>query len=105
VSAVTAVGWRTVAVAHTLDRACMGHCFSYANYEPSTAQFRVRVLDGSPLAMARFRDSLSMQRGEYRVRAEDLPLWLIRYCGPGPQACAQPLRVGDRFELSAPRWN
>ena len=29
--------------AHVIDRACIGHCFSYANYEPATAQFRVRV--------------------------------------------------------------
>ena len=24
-----------------IDRICVGHCYSYANYEPSTDQFRI----------------------------------------------------------------
>src|SRR5581483_5632654 len=31
---------RANALTHMIDRACIGHCYSYANYEPSTAQFR-----------------------------------------------------------------
>ena len=37
------------AVTHMIDRACLGRCFSYANYEPSTAQFRIRTRGRKPL--------------------------------------------------------
>src|SRR5216110_2725629 len=30
-------------ISHACERACIGHCFSYANYEPSSGEFRVRV--------------------------------------------------------------
>src|SRR4029077_8385465 len=30
-----------------LDHACIGRCFSYANYEASTGQFRVRANPGN----------------------------------------------------------
>src|SRR5271157_5619728 len=39
---------RVNALAHMIDRVCLGRCFSYANYEPSTAQFRIRVTGASP---------------------------------------------------------
>jgi len=32
---------------HLVDRACVGRCFSYSNYEPSSGQFRVRALPGN----------------------------------------------------------
>src|SRR5437762_14022682 len=34
---------------HMVDRACIGKCFAYANYEPPAGQFRVRVKHGSPI--------------------------------------------------------
>src|SRR5208282_5966424 len=36
-----------VLVQHIADRACIGHCFSYGNYEPASAQFRVRANPGN----------------------------------------------------------
>ena len=47
ISAIDDPGLRVNALAHAIDRACIGHCYSYANYEPSTAQFRVRAERGS----------------------------------------------------------
>jgi len=29
------------------ERACIGHCFSYENYEPSSRQFRVARAEGA----------------------------------------------------------
>lgn len=67
-------------VGHFVDRACIGHCFSYANYEPSSGQFRIRVQPGSPVAVASDDDSEDMQAGEYEVQDEDLPMMEIYQC-------------------------
>jgi hypothetical protein len=65
---------------HIADRACIGHCFLVSNYEPSTGQFRLRALQGSPVATASVDDSEDMQSGEYDVQEEDLPLQQIYQC-------------------------
>jgi hypothetical protein len=64
-------------VGHSIDRACIGRCFSYANYEPSTAQFRVRADPGNPLVASTYRDSAALQTGSYVVTPSDLPLYQI----------------------------
>jgi hypothetical protein len=64
----------TFAVLHMIDRACLGHCFSYANYEPSTAQFRIRAVAQNPYVASRYGDSWAMQTGNYVVQERDLPL-------------------------------
>ena len=44
-------------VAHMIDRACVGRCYSYANYEPSTAAFRLRTVADNPYVTAHYADS------------------------------------------------
>ena len=67
---------------HIPDRACLGHCFLFSNYEPSTKQFRIRVREGSPVVTASVDDSEDMQAGNYDVQDEDLPLKQIYQCDP-----------------------
>jgi len=62
---------------HTLDRGCIGHCFSYANYEPSSGAFRVRATGTNPIVVAEDRDSNALQEGRYVVKPGDLPLYQI----------------------------
>ena len=64
-------------LAHTLDRVCIGHCFSYANYEPATAQFRIRAQTGNPIVVAEYRDSSALQVGTYVVKPADVPLYQV----------------------------
>jgi hypothetical protein len=71
--------YRTIYL-HIPDRACIGHCFLVSNYEPSTRQFRVRVLPGSPVVTASVDDSEDMQSGTYDVQDEDLPLKQLYQC-------------------------
>jgi hypothetical protein len=40
--------WRIWFINHIVDRACIGHCYAYANYEPASGQFRVRVRPAAP---------------------------------------------------------
>jgi len=82
---------------HIIDRVCIGHCFSYDNYEPSSAQFRVRANQGNPFALADTQDTWAAQTGKYVVRAGDLPLFDISRCDSSTTAlCVRELAAGDK---------
>jgi len=82
-------------LAHLVDRICVGRCFSYANYEPATAQFRVRADHENPFVVSNYDESYSIQTGGYVVKPRDLPLYNIDLCEPGsPRICVAPLRAG-----------
>jgi hypothetical protein len=68
---------RTFAVIHMIDRACVGRCFSYGNYEASTTQFRVRAAGSNPYVVFRYGDSIDIQRGKYVVKPHDLPIYKV----------------------------
>jgi hypothetical protein len=86
---------RITATAHMIDRACIGHCFSYANYEPGTAQFRVRALAGNPIVVSTYQDSWDIQTGVYHVKDRDLPLYQIQRCGESQSFCVRQLKSGE----------
>jgi hypothetical protein len=62
---------------HMVDRVCIGRCYSYANYEPATKDFRIRVNGAGPIVAATYLGSWQMQQGRYIVGAADLPLYQI----------------------------
>ena len=82
---------------HVIDRACIGHCFSYSNYEPSSGQFRLRVRPGSPVVTASNGDSQEMEGGAYVIGSADPPLKNIYQCVPGDLTtlCIRDLAVGE----------
>ncbi|HWY42963.1 MAG TPA: hypothetical protein VNX66_05670 [Candidatus Sulfotelmatobacter sp.] len=92
--------WRVQFIAHSVERACIGHCFSYSNYEPSSGQFRVRARPGSPVVTDTAYKSEAMSSGDYVVQPEDLPLISIYQCGDSDWTilCAAPLSAGNRTE-------
>jgi hypothetical protein len=91
-------GSRVSFIGHIADRACIGHCFSYANYEPSSGQFRIRVHPGSPVVSASDDDSEDMQAGMYDVEDEDLPLEQIFQCDEKDltKLCIRDLASGEK---------
>jgi hypothetical protein len=68
---------RVNALTHMIDRVCIGHCYSYANYEPSTWQFRVRAVAPNPYVASTYEDSFALQTGQYVVKPDDLPLYQV----------------------------
>jgi hypothetical protein len=84
-------------VHHIVDRACIGHCFTYSNYEPSSGQFHVRVLPGSPLIAYHAAVAQEMEAGNYIVRASDPPFVDIYQCDPADFTvlCARTLTPGE----------
>jgi hypothetical protein len=85
-------------IGHIVDRACIGHCFSYANYEPSSGQFRIRAHPGSPVVSASDEDTEDMQAGEYEVQDEDLPVMEIFQCDEKDltKLCIRDLASGEK---------
>jgi hypothetical protein len=81
---------------HAVDRACIGRCFSYANYEPSSRQFRVRAQPGNGIVLDNFADINAVQTGTYIVQNRDLPIYLLYECGPkGGNVCTRSLQAGE----------
>jgi len=81
---------------HDLDRACIGHCFSYANYEPSSGQFRIRAGPGNGIVLDDYGDVDAVAGGRYTVQQRDLPVYLVYPCGPDlREVCTRPLQVDE----------
>jgi hypothetical protein len=100
---VTATIWapsdsRLPFVVHMVDRACVGKCFSFQNYEPPSRQFRVRVKEGGSLLNTDNSDaSQQMEAGEYVVQPADLPMAQIYQCDESDltRLCIRQLTVGE----------
>jgi hypothetical protein len=84
-------------IEHIVDRACIGKCFTYANYEPPAGQFRIRVKPGSPIVTDSVEDSLDMETGFYVVRPQDLPMNQIYQCDEKDlsKLCIRDLAAGE----------
>lgn len=92
--------WRVPFIYHSIDRACVGHCFSFANYEASSLQFRVRALPNNAIVTTSVDQSDDMSSGDYIVRKKDLPLVSIYQCGDADftKLCARSLQEGQKTE-------
>lgn len=85
-----------ILIQHMLDQACIGHCFSYGNYEPACAQFRVRTTPNNPYAMFSYERTSDMEDGTYEVQAGDLPAYQVYQCSEGgTDLCIRPLAAGE----------
>jgi hypothetical protein len=85
-----------VLIQHILDRACIGHCFSYGNYEPASGEFRVRAEPENPYAMFDFNDTADMEDGTYEVQERDLPAYQVYQCSAsGEELCIRALEAGE----------
>lgn len=84
-------------VNHIVDRACIGKCFAYSDYEPPSKQFRLRVRHGSPIVTDSAEDGFHMETGFYVVRAEDLPMNQIYQCDDKDlsKLCMRELSAGE----------
>jgi hypothetical protein len=84
-------------IVHLVDRACVGKCFVFQNYEPASGQFRVRVRPGSPVATDNAETAEKMEAGEYIVREKDLPISEINQCDENDptKLCLHPLAAGE----------
>lgn len=99
---VTATIWaapdsRIPNVVHMADRACIGKCFSFQNYEAASGEFRVRVRQNSRIVSADPAFNEQMEAGEYLVKPEDLPMVHIYQCDAADltRLCLRQLSAGE----------
>jgi hypothetical protein len=82
---------------HMLDRECIGRCWAYSDYEPSSGHFRVRATGPNPYVMAVPNDLDDVIHGRYNAQKEDLPLYQIYACGPREtDLCIRALQEGEK---------
>lgn len=84
-------------IGHIVDRACIGHCFSYADYEPSSRQFRIRAAANNAMVTTSPDDSSLMETGRYVVQPQDLPMAQVCQCDAADQTklCLRELKAGE----------
>lgn len=88
--------WR-ILIQHNLERACVGYCFAYGNYEPGSAVFRVRATPGNPYVIDDYDTATDTEEGDYEVQPEDLPIYQVYQCDEsGRVLCLAALRAGEK---------
>ncbi len=102
VSAVMDLNVPTNPTTHMIDRACLGRCFSYGNYEPQSAQFRIRISGDTPLVVATDADEIALETGVYIVKERDLPLYQVTALPDGTLEM-HPLAAGQKTGITP--WN
>jgi hypothetical protein len=95
VNGIDVPGIRTNPVTHMLDLVCIGRCYSYGNYEPSSGAFRVRVAAPNPIVVAADADANNLQNGSYIVKERDLPLYQVTL-DPSGDVAVRALQAGQR---------
>jgi hypothetical protein len=80
---VNLAGSQVNALAHMMDRACIGRCRSCANYEPSSTQFRIRIAGETDLAAPSDVDASRLEDGSYVVKPGGPTLVQIRIDSAG----------------------
>ena len=93
VAAITDSNNRLNPLLHVADRVCIGRCFSYADYEPASGQFRVRPYDPNPVVAANMDIVQEMEEGHHVVTAQEAPLYSV--CDCGGTLCMRRLEAGE----------
>lgn len=90
-------GSRVYFINHMVDRACIGRCFAYGNYEPASLQFRIRARPGNGIAVSLSDDLEPIENGYYVVRPEDLPAYQVYQCSANfTDLCIRKLEAGEK---------
>ncbi len=85
------------ALLHAADWACIGHCFSYANYEPATGQFRIQVAGPNGAAAADMATVQDIEEGRHIVTPGESPIFSVCRCEQeNPPLCVRPIEPGEK---------
>ena len=97
VAAITDSDARLNALIHVVDRACIGRCFSYADYEPATGQFRVRIVGPNRVIAPNMTVVQEIEYGHHTVTAREAPLYSVCPCQKeGNRFCLRVLSAGEK---------
>jgi hypothetical protein len=97
VAAMSDSGARLNALLHVADRACIGHCFSYGNYEPATGQFRIRITGPNQAVASNMKVVQEIEEGQHLVTAAEEPLYSVCPIANDPnQFYLRAIRAGEQ---------
>ncbi len=82
---------------HIVDRACIGHCYSYANYEAATTQFRVRAYGPNDIVAHDNQTSVELQSANHTVTADEAPIYYLKWIPEQKRFETRVLKAGDKF--------
>ncbi|MGB9604260.1 MAG: hypothetical protein ACPL88_00090 [Bryobacteraceae bacterium] len=100
VSQLCLAGSRVDPLRHMLDRACLGWCFSYGNYEPSSGQFSLRTLGPNRVVADERSVVWGLETGQHVVAARELPLYQVEWGDRGGRLKVRSLQPGERAGAS-----
>lgn len=85
-----------IGIGHIVDRACIGRCFSYDNYEPPSGLFRVRAAPGNSIVYVADKSGPVPESDEERVKARvkalERPVFELSQCeGSAVNICVREL--------------
>jgi hypothetical protein len=85
-----------ILIQHNIDLACIAHCFSYGNYEPGSAVFRIRATRGNPYVLPDYESATDTEEGTYVIEPQDLPIYQVYQCtDTGLALCIRALKAGE----------
>jgi len=85
------------ALQHVVDRPCIGRCFDFADYEPSTGQFRLRAQPGNAYVISDSGDIASLEHGQLVLTRSDIKVYRLFPCASGRDVCADQVSPGQRL--------
>jgi hypothetical protein len=85
------------ALQHSVDRPCIGHCFDYANYEPSTTQFRLRARPGNVYVIASYDEIGAIEQSQLVFTRSDIDLYRLSLCGSTREICVSRVKPGEKL--------
>ncbi len=85
------------ALQHVVDRPCIGRCFDFADYEPSTGQFRVHAQPGNSFVLSDYGDIGKLERGQFVFNRTDVALYRVFSCHAGQEICVDRVLPSQRL--------
>lgn len=82
---------------HVLDRPCIGRCYDFGNYEPSTGHFRLRAQPGNPYVISSNDQIGDLERNQFVFQRSDFDLYRLSPCNAGRDVCVSQVHPGERL--------
>jgi hypothetical protein len=85
------------ALQHVVDRPCIGRCFDFADYEPSTGQFRLRAQPGNSFVISDYAEINKLEREQLVFKRADVAVYRLFPCEAGREICEDRVSPGQRL--------
>jgi hypothetical protein len=98
-SSVSEAPGSRILVEHIVDRACVGHCFSFNNFEVNSGAFRVRATPGNEAADDSVPSSPGSEREGNAAASSVQPVFEIYRCDFDAGSVCMRKLLNDRSSL------